>query len=150
MGNTNPKGDSAPQAQDEKSDNSLTIVQKLKKSELALPSRSDNVIAIDFGTSTLVVSYVTSASPVPNNFKILEEDIDYSTPTVLLIDENNKVEVGNEALSRYVDLDVNNFKRITFFEKVKLELQHNEVYTFTKSQVRIQYIYIYILVALVT
>ena len=142
--NTNRKGDSAPQAQDEKSDNCLPVVQKVKKSELALPSKSNNVIGLDFGTSTLVVSYVTSASPVPKEVKILEEDIDYSTPTVLLIDENNKVEVGNEALLRYTDFDVNNFKRITFFEKVKLELQHNKVYTFTKSQVRIQYIYIYI------
>ena len=104
-------------------------------------SKSYNVIGLDFGTSTLVVSYVTRAKPEPRLVKILEEDIDYYAPTVLLIDENNKVEIGNEALSRYTDLDVHNFKCITFFEKVKLELQHNKVYTFTKSQVCMQYIY---------
>ena len=122
---------------------SVSLIQMVKRSELGLqlPSKSNNVIGLDFGTSTLVVSYVTPTNPEPRVVRILEEDIDYYTPTVLLIDDNNKVEIGNEALLRYTDLDVDNFKHITFFEKVKLELQHNEVYTFTKYQVRIQYIY---------
>ena len=93
-------------------------------------SKYNNVIGLDFGTSTLVVSYVTPTDPEPREVKILEEDIDYCTPTVLLIDENNRVKIGNEALSRYVDLDVENFKQITFFEKIKLELQHNKVYKY--------------------
>ena len=129
MGTSNSKDDGAPQT------------QKVKKSEFAFSSKSNNVIGLDFGTSTLVVSYVTRANPEPRLVKILEEDIEYCTPTVLLIDDNNKVEIGNEALSHYADLEVDNFKCITFFEKVKLELQHNKVYTFTKYQVRIQYIY---------
>ena len=149
--NTNTKDDSAPLAQDQKRrENSLKVAQQVKKSKLPLPSKSNakSLIGLDFGTSTLVVSYVTPTNPEPKEFKILEADIDYCTPTVLFIDDNNRVEIGNEALSRYADLDVDNFKCITFFEKVKLELQHNKVYAFTKYQVRIQYIYT--LVALVT
>ena len=142
MGNPYSKGDGVPQAQEEKSDDGLKVAQKVEKSEISLPSKSNNVIGLDFGTSTLVVSYVTSTSPAPKEVKILEEDIDYCTPTVLLIDDNNKVKIGNEALSSYAGLDVDNFKCITFFEKVKLELQHNKVYNFTKSQVCIQYIYV--------
>ena len=123
--------------------NSVSIIQMVKRSEfgLQLPPKSYNVIGLDFGTSTLVVSHVTPTNPEPRLVRFFEEDIDYCTPTVLLIDDNNKVEIGNEALSRYTDLDVDNFKCITFFEKVKLELQHNKVYAFTKYQVRIQYIY---------
>ena len=140
MGNTSSRDSAVPQTQEEKSDDGLKVAQKVKKSELALPSKSNNIIGLDFGTSTLVVSCVTPASDVPKKVRIFEEDIDYSTPTVLFI-ENDKVEIGNEALSRYTDLDVDNFKCIIFFEKVKLELQHNKVYNFKKSQVCIQYIY---------
>ena len=146
MGNTNPIDGSAPRAQDEKrSKNGLPVAQKVKKSELTLPSKSNNIIGLDFGTSTLVVSYVTRTKPEPRLVKILEVDIDYYSPTVLFIDDNN-VEIGNEALLRYASLDVDNFKCITFFEKVKLELQHNKVYTLQSPK----FVYsIYTLVALV-
>ena len=101
--------------------NSVSIIQMVKRSELGLqfPSKSNNVIGLDFGTSTLVVSYVTPTNPEPRLVKISQEDIDYCTPTVLFIDDNNKVEIGNEALSHYTDLDVDNFKCITFFEMRK-------------------------------
>ena len=130
--NTNLKGDGVPQAQDQKrSENGLNVALQVKKSELALPSKSNNVIGLDFGTSTLVVSYVTSTNPKPREVKIFEEDINYSTPTVLLIDQDNKEDIGNEALSRYADLEVNFELGITFFEKIKLELQHNKVYKYS-------------------
>ena len=108
--------------------NGVEFVEKVKRSELRLqfPPKSKNVIGVDFGTSTIAVCYVTSASDTVYQFKIQEEDTDYSTPTVLLIDQDNKVEIGIRALRRYTRLgvDVNNS---IFFDKIKLELQHDKV-----------------------
>ena len=108
--------------------NSISIIQMVKRSELGLqfPPKSKNVIGIDFGTSTLAVCFVTSAKDELYSFRIHDEDADYSTPTILLIDQDNKIEIGGRAYSCYTDLatDVNN---IIFFDKVKLELQHDKV-----------------------
>ena len=58
---------------------------------------------------------------------IHDEDVDYYTPTVLLIDQdNNKVEIGSRTLSSYTDL-VSNVNNSIFLDKVKLELQHDKV-----------------------
>ena len=108
--------------------NGVKFVEKVETSGLGLQflPKSKNIIGLDFGTSTIAVCFVTSAYDEVYKFKIHDEDADYSTPTVLLIDQDNKIEIGSRALSYYTDLvtDVNN---IIFFDKVKLELQHNKV-----------------------
>ena len=108
--------------------NGVKFVEKVKRSESGskLSPKSENVIGLDFGTSTIAVCYVTSASDKLYKFKIQDEDADYSTPTVLLIDQDNKIEIGSRALRRYIrlEVDVNNS---IYFDKVKLKLQHNKV-----------------------
>ena len=88
--------------------------------------KSNNVIGLHFGTSTLCVSYMMSAYHVPFMVKMFEADIDFSAPNVLLIDENNEVKIGNEALHCYRELKVD-FSHSIFFENIKLD--HNKVYT---------------------
>lgn len=109
-------------------ENGVIVTKKIKRSELLFdfPLKSPNVIGIDFGTSTLAVSYVTDANPNPTIFKIHEEETDFYAPTVLLIDQDDKVEIGISALRSYTDLEAEIEKSI-FFDKVKLELQHNKV-----------------------
>ena len=108
--------------------NGAKFVEKVKisKSGSMLSPKSKNVIGLDFGTSTIAVCYVTSASDKLYQFKIQGEDEDFYTPTVLLIDEHNKVEIGSRALRRYIRLEVDVDNSI-FFDNVKLELQHNKV-----------------------
>ena len=110
--------------------NGISIVEKIERPvELIGLQKSQNVIGIDFGTSTLAVCFVTSAKDEVYKFRIHDEDVDYYTPTALLIDQDKKAEIGSKALSRYINLamvkDVNNS---IFFDKVKLELQHNKVH----------------------
>ena len=108
--------------------NGVQFVQTVKVSEpesLFLP-KAKNVIGLDFGTSTIAVFFVTSASDKFYQFKIQEDDVNFYTPIVLLIYEHDKVEIGSRALRYYtrLEVDVNNS---IFFDKVKLELQHNKV-----------------------
>ena len=110
--------------------NGVSVVQEVKRSDfvegLQFSQKSKNIIGIDFGTSTLAVCFVTSDEDKVYSFKIHDEETDYSTPTILLIDQDNKIEIGSRAYSCYTDLatDVNN---IIFFDKIKLELQHDKV-----------------------
>ena len=110
--------------------NGASYVTKVNRSDLPVrfPPKPDNVIGVDFGTSTLVVSYMISGSKhcKPYIYKICEWDRDRYTPTVLLIDEDGKVDIGSRALSRYTKLQCEVSKSI-FFKGVKLELQHGEV-----------------------
>ena len=107
--------------------NGALYATKVNKSDLPVrfPPKSDKVISVDFGTSTLVICYITPGSK-PYNFKIYEGDKDYYTPTVLLVDENGKVDIGSRALTRYIKFDCD-VSKSTFFERVKLELQHDKV-----------------------
>lgn len=108
--------------------NGVIVTQKIKRSELPFkfPPKSPNVIGLDFGTSTLAVSYVTDTNQKPTIFKIHEEEADFYAPTVLLIDQDHEVEIGISALRRYTDLEVE-IEKSVFFDKVKLELQDNKV-----------------------
>ena len=140
MGRTLSKSDCALTTESDPGENNVCIrkiypngvseVQKVERPErlveLVGSQKSKNVIGIDFGTSTLAVCFVTCDKDEIFKFKIHDEDVDYSTPTVLLIDQDNKVEIGSRALSSYTDL-VSDVNKSIFFDKVKLELQHNKV-----------------------
>ena len=88
--------------------NSVSVVQMVERSELGLQfsPRSKNLIGIYFGTSTIAICFMISASDRLYQFKIQEEDVDFYIPTVLLIDEHNKVEIGSRALDCYAYLEV--------------------------------------------
>lgn len=111
------------------------------------PERQHNVIAIDFGSSTLAVayklasrdgdvSYMNTHTPyVSSGYEVHTMHIqpgyqyDY-IPTVLLINMNaepaSRVEIGNYASQLYCGLDVD-VESCIFFDQVKLKLQNDEV-----------------------
>ena len=113
--------------------NGVSLIEKVKRADLPFKfSRSDNVIGLDFGTSTVAASYVTSTEPSPQKIKIHQQDTVYYSPTVLLIAESPgkkfNVDIGIKALRQYTELEVDvTNTEVIFFEKVKLELQHNKV-----------------------
>ena len=104
--------------------NGTKKAMKVLKSDVKwYDSHHDNVIAIDFGTSTLTVAYQMDGGEV---FSLpIQEDI-RCIPTILLIRRDGTVEIGGKALSQYSRQEVDISSTI-FFEKVKLELQHNMV-----------------------
>lgn len=110
--------------------NGVSRAKTLNRSDLpksvSYTQKSDNVIGLDFGTSTLAVSFVTSGSKEPYKFRVCKSEVDHFSPTVLLIDENGKVDIGSKALMRYTKLQ-HNVSKSTFFEQIKLELQHDKV-----------------------
>lgn len=105
-------------------DNGLKKIIPVKKTDIKwYPSRKEKVLAIDFGTSTLAVSYVTPTSKGPLSIKLDESSRDPYIPTILLI-ENNEIHVGELALISYTRVFHEN---PLFFDRVKLELHDDEV-----------------------
>ena len=96
------------------------------------PRINPDVIAIDFGTSTLAAAYRKQQDRVPQILRF-HENLNY-VPTVLLIkrdDTENKMvtEIGQRALYQYTRFLVDP-STCVFFHKVKLELQHDEVFNY--------------------
>ena len=84
----------------------------------------DKVIAIDFGTSTLAVAWQNETGQV---FDLPIQE--YRTvPTFLLIKGNNRAEIGEKALVEYGNPETQSAAFVPiFFDKVKMELQHEKV-----------------------
>ena len=108
--------------------NGVYTADKVAKDSLRFdfPEHGENVIGVDFGTSTLAVAYVTADSHDTYLFKIDDKQSDSYVPTVLLVEGNGDVEIGFRAQERYTELEAD-IGTCVFFNKVKLELQHNKV-----------------------
>ena len=109
--------------------NGLERIVPVKKTEVPwCPKRKTKVIAIDFGTSTLAVSYKTHT-----HGRVIDVPIEKSSnksfiPTVLLIKSDSYVEIGELALLQYTRMDDDDTSDCLFFDRVKLELQNDEVH----------------------
>ena len=113
----------------EKFKNGTVKVDRVAKSKLSWypRSRSNDVIAIDFGTSTLAVAYRVGDEEV----KDLPIQRVHNVPSVLLIKPDKSTGVlmtaiGIDALKQYSKKMID-ISKCLFFDKVKLELQHNQV-----------------------
>ena len=111
--------------------NGTALARRISTSSLGwYPQRkSKPVIAIDFGTSTLAVAY---GIPNEKGMKIncIKLNSESYLPTLLLMMSNRTgaivAAIGKVALREYCNKS-NDVNEMIFFEKVKLELQHNQV-----------------------
>ena len=109
--------------------NGLERIVPVMKTEVPwCPKRKKKVIAIDFGTSTLAVSYKTHTQGRVIDVPIEKAANKSFIPTVLLIKSDNSVEIGELALLQYTRLDDDDTSDYLFFDRVKLELQNDEVH----------------------
>ena len=105
-----------------KYENGLERATPVKRSEVQwCPKRKEKVLAIDFGTSTLAVSYKADGKVI--DVILQQASRDAYIPTVLLVKPDNTVEIGEIALLQYTRLQSYSI----FFDRVKLELQHDQV-----------------------
>ncbi len=93
-----------------------------------LPQKRSSVIAIDFGTSTLALAYKLADDEEVHDLNIQEENNTAYVPTVLLINPDNTVEIGESALHDYTRQETVDVSKSLFFERVKLTLQNDKVH----------------------
>lgn len=109
--------------------NGVAKVTEKPRSEVPwLPQRNKNVIAIDFGTSTLAVSYMTDGATQCKDIILTEATGVKSAPTVLYIGREGTTIIGDPAIKKFTDLgksDDSNVTKVQFFHKVKLGLRQD-------------------------
>lgn len=103
----------------------------LKKNVAWYNDTKDKIVAVDFGTSTLAVAWLGQQDGVVKELTISENS--RCIPTVLLVKRNANgngvVKIGERALIDYHKLisDPTNDSQVVFFERIKMELQHDKV-----------------------
>ena len=95
-----------------------------------------NIAAIDFGTTCCSVAYITAG----NRFEkpqILPLNTSHNrVPYVILFDSDGTVHsFGYDACKEYFNLDDEDRLEYAFFDQIKMNLQHDEVYFLLKVSI---------------
>ena len=99
-----------------------------KKSGISTHSSKLNIAAIDFGTINCSVAYtiVGNRNAIPVILALNQTY--YRVPTAILFKPDGSVDsFGYEARAEYLDLDDEERLEYTYFEQIKMNLQHNKV-----------------------
>ena len=92
---------------------------------------SDNIAAIDFGTTNCSLAYVTaghSATSEEGPVRLPLNTTFYRVPTAILFNPDGSVNsFGYDGRQEYMNLDDEERLKYTYFEQIKMTLQHDEV-----------------------
>ena len=91
-----------------------------------------NIAAIDFGTTSVSLAYVTRGSEVINAMKIDQGTYGYRVPNAILLkidsDDSCRVEgFGKNAQTRYMQIRRGEHKHYIYFERIKMILKRDKV-----------------------
>ncbi len=91
--------------------------------------KSDNIAAIDFGTTNCSLAYITAGDGFEEGPKRLPlNTAHYRVPTAILFTPDGSIDsFGNQARRQYFDLEEEKLLTYAYFELIKMDLQHDEV-----------------------
>ena len=90
--------------------------------------KSGNIAAIDFGTTNCSVAYTTAGSRSEKPQILPLNTSHYRVPAAILFDSDGTVDsFGYDARKEYFNLDDEDRLKYTYFEQIKMNLQHDEV-----------------------
>lgn len=96
-----------------------------------LKNRSNNIVAIDFGTKNCSLAFITENDKLEITRGIPKLPLNGTylrVPTVILFDPNGQVEsFGHDARTLYANLE--DQERYAYFEEIKMNLHHDKVHT---------------------
>ena len=106
------------------------MAKAIDKKHSAFAETTGNIAAIDFGTANCSIAYCTTDDEEMTLLKLSGQDGNVRVPTILLVNEEGKpIEFGAGAIRQYKNLDPNQKMKYHLFERIKLELRPDEVYT---------------------
>jgi len=111
-----------------KTSNGCSVAERISRKEAGFRVPSNNIAAIDFGTTNCSVAYTVVGDkglhllPLNNTFN--------RVPTAILFASDGSVKAfGYDARMEYINLDNDERLQHAYFEQIKMDLQHDEVYT---------------------
>ena len=109
-----------------KTSNGCPVAKRISRKEAGFRVPSNNIAAIDFGTTNCSVAYTVVGDkglhllPLNNTFT--------RVPTAILFASDGSVKAfGYDARTEYINLDAHERLQCAYFEQIKMNLQHDEV-----------------------
>ena len=98
-------------------------------SEAAPRRKSCNIAAIDFGTTNCSVAYTTVGSGSEKPQILPLNNTHYRVPVAILFKTDGTIDsFGYDARKEYFNLDDKDRLDYAYFEQIKMNLQHDEVF----------------------
>ena len=114
-----------------KTSNGCKVADRVPREQARFREPSDNIAAIDFGTTNCSLAYVTighSAGSEEGPVRLLLNNTFYRVPTAILFNPDGSVDsFGYDGRQEYMNLDDEERLQYAYFEQIKMNLQHDEV-----------------------
>ena len=109
--------------------NGCKVAQRVPRKDAGCRQPSDNIAAIDFGTTNCSVAYILPGEMDEQGpTKLAFEGTFYRVPTAVLFNKDGIVDsFGTEAREDYCNLEDRERLERAYFEQIKMDLQHDEV-----------------------
>lgn len=113
-----------------KTSNDCVVAQRIPRRDTGYFVSPDYIAAIDFGTTNCSVAYILPGEMGEQGPIMLPFDgTVYRVPTAILFNKEGKVDAfGVTARTLYRGLDGQEKLECAYFEQIKMNLQHEEVY----------------------
>ena len=105
------------------------MAKRVPRTESGFRVQSENIAAIDFGTTNCSVAYTTIGSgPEEGPRRLPLNTTFYRVPTAILFKPDGSIDsFGYDARTEYLNLDDEERLEYAYFEQIKMRLQHDEV-----------------------
>ena len=109
--------------------NGCQVAKRVPRKDAGCRPPSDNIAAIDFGTTNCSVAYILPGEMAEQGPTIVPfEGTLYRVPTAVLFNKDGIVEAfGTTARKAYCNLEDEERLEWAYFEQIKMNLQHDEV-----------------------
>ena len=111
-----------------KTSNGCKVAKRVSREQARFREPSDNIAAIDFGTTNCSLAYVTVGHSEGGPVRLPLNTTFYRVPTaVLFTPDGTVVSFGYDGRQEYMNLDDDERLQYAYFEQIKMDLQHDEV-----------------------
>lgn len=111
--------------------NGTTRAKCIPRKTSRLKKRSNNIVAIDFGTKNCSLAFITENDKLEITRGIPKLPLNGTylrVPTVVMFNPNGQVEsFGHDARTLYANLEDQEREKYAYFEEIKMNLHHDEV-----------------------
>lgn len=112
-----------------KTSNGCSVAERISRKKAGFRVPSNNIAAIDFGTTNCSVAYTVVGDSSEKGPHLLPlNNTFYRVPTAILFASDGSVKAfGYDARTEYINLDDDERLQCAYFEQIKMNLQHDEV-----------------------
>ena len=109
----------------------LSRASKVTRSVSGYRTTNNNIAAIDFGTTSVTLSYTTLRDKEVSSLTLDEANKDTRVPNSILLHKNDKIfsiaSFGNNAREMYTRMRATDKEKYVYFERIKMLMKKEQV-----------------------